>query len=98
MIGLDGSTATTATVRPAAADLGDQRRDEGRLARAGRPGDPDQVRPPGRRVEPAHGRLGDRRPVLDRGQQPGQRAAIARHRGVGQLAGLLDGPRRASAI
>ena len=50
----------------------------------GRPGDPDEVRPPGHRVEPPQRGLGDRRAVLDRGQQPGQREPVARDRRVGQ--------------
>ena len=66
-------------------DLGDERRDERRLAGAGRPGDPDEVGPAGARVEPAEGDLGDRGPVLDRGQEPGERAAIAGQRRVGEL-------------
>jgi hypothetical protein len=45
---------------------------------------------PGCRVEPAHGRLGDGRPVLDGGEESRQRASIARDRGIGQLVG----PRR----
>ena len=44
MIGDDGSTATTATERPACAQLGDERRHERRLAGARRPGDADEMR------------------------------------------------------
>ena len=77
VIGDDGSTATTATARPASADLADQGRDERRLARARRPGDPDEVGAAGERVQLAQRRLGDRRPVLDRGQEPGQGSPIA---------------------
>ena len=84
MIGLDGSTAMTATGRAGRPHLGDQRGDERRLARAGRPGDPDEVGAAGERVQPPHGRLGDRRPVLDRGQEPCQRQSVAAERGVGE--------------
>ena len=66
-------------------DLRDQRRHERRLARARRPGDPDEMRAPGGRVEPAQSGLGDRRAVLDGGQEPGQRQAVASDRRIGQL-------------
>ena len=84
MIGDDGSTATTATVRPGSPQLRDQRRDERRLAGARRPGDPDEVRAAGQRVEPAQRVLGDRRVVLDRGQQAGERPPVAGAGGVGE--------------
>ena len=74
---------------PGAAQLRDQRRHERALARAGRPGDADQLGAAGQRVEAPQRGLGDRRPVLDRGQQPRQRAAIARQGRVAQI------PRRA---
>ena len=64
--------------RPAAvARLGDQRRHERALARPGRPGHADQVRLAGQRVEHAQRRLPCAGAVLDLGQQPGQRAAVA---------------------
>ena len=66
-------------------DLGDQRRHERGLAGAGRPGDPDEVRAPGRRVEPPQRGLGDRGPVLDRGQEPRQGEPVAGDGGIGQL-------------
>ena len=89
VIGDDGSTATTATVRPAVRELRDERGDERRLARAGRPGDPDEVRAAGQRVEAAQRGLGDGRAVLDGGQQPGERAPVAGAGGVGQGGGAL---------
>ena len=84
----------TATGPAGPPDLADQRRDEGGLAGPGRPGDPDQMRPAGQRVEPPKGRLGDRRPVLDRGQQPGEREPVARDRGIGQARPPGSWPRR----
>ena len=59
VIGDDGSTATTATARPAARTTADQRRDERRLAGARRAGDAHQVGLAGDRVQPAQGGLGD---------------------------------------
>jgi hypothetical protein len=44
----------------------------------------------GHRIEAAHGRLGDRRPILDGGEESRQGTTIARHRGIGQGVG----PRR----
>ena len=52
--------------------LADQRGDEGALAGARRPGDANEVGLPGQRVQPAQGRLGNRRSILDGGQQPRQ--------------------------
>ena len=66
-------------------DLGDERRDEGRLARPGRTGDADEVGAPGAWVELAQRGLGDRRAVLDRRQQPGEGATVAGAGGVGEL-------------
>ena len=39
----------------------------------------------GPRIERPHRRLGDRSPVLDGGQQPGERATVAGERRVGQV-------------
>ena len=95
MIGLDGSTATTATVRPAARSSPIRAATSVDLPAPGGPVMPDEMGVPGPRVELAQGRLGDRRPVLDRGQQPGQRAAVAGEgRVVAQLGGPLVGRRR----
>ena len=66
-------------------NLRDEGRDERGLARSRRPGDPDQVRSTGHRIEPAKRRLGDVGPVLDRGQQARQRPAVPIERGIGQL-------------
>ena len=49
------------------------------LPAPGGPGDADEVGPAGQRVQPPQGRLGDRGPALDRGQQPGEGAPIAGH-------------------
>ncbi len=75
------------------ADLGDERRDQRGLARAGRSRDAHEVRPPGGRIEPAEGGLGDPRAVLDRGQQAGERAAVpgeGRVRELGRAGGRFD--------
>ncbi len=84
MIGLDGSTAMTATGSAGRADLGDQRGDQGGFAGSRWPGDPDQVGPAGHWIQATQGRLGDRRPVLDRGQQPGKGEPVASDGGVAQ--------------
>ena len=74
--------------RPAdLAGFGDERRDEGGLAGPGWAGDPDQMGRPGKRIEAAHRRFGDRRPVLDGGQQPGGRQAVAAEGGLDQAIG-----------
>ena len=90
VIGEDGSTATTATVRPAA-----------RAARAisaatsvdlpapGGPVIPTRCAPPASGYRRRRRVLGDRRVVLDRGQEPGERPAVA---GCGRR---RRGPRRA---
>ena len=64
--GLVGSTATTPTVRPAARSSRDQPIDERALARAGRPGDADEIRAAGvrRRCRRIRSRAG-RRLVFD---------------------------------
>ena len=64
------------------------------LPAPGRPGDADQMRAPGLRIEPPQRGLGDRRAVLDRGQQPGERQPVARDRGVGQLGRPARAPHR----
>ncbi len=69
--------------------LRDECGDEGRLARAGRAGDPDEVGSTGHRIEPAQCRLGDRAAVLDRGQQPRQRQPVSGDRGIGKRGGSI---------
>ena len=69
---------------PGLAQRGDQRRDERRLAGARRPGDADEVRAAGQRVQAAQRVLGDRRVVLDGRQQAREGAAVARPGGVGE--------------
>ena len=49
----------------------------------GRPGDPDEMRAAGHRIQPTKRGLGDGRPVLDGGQQPGEGQPVARDRGLG---------------
>ena len=65
-------------------DLRDERRDQRRLARSGRPGDPDQVGTTRRRVEPAHRDLRDGAAVLDRRQQSGCGQSVTGQRGLDQ--------------
>ena len=92
--GVDGHDADRA---PGRADALDQRRDEGGLSRAGRPGDPDEMRPPGLRVQPAHGDFGDWRSVLDGSEEPCQRPTVTCDGGRGEvlaLGGRIDGARR----
>ena len=75
--GLDGSTDTTPTSRPSARTLPDERRDEARLADAGRPGEPDRVRAAGRRVHVADHLVGERVAVLDERDRARERAPVA---------------------
>ena len=74
-------------MRPACAHRRDQRGDERGLAGAGRSGDPDEVGAAGERVQAAQGVLGDRRVVLDGGQEAGQRKPVAGAGGVGEGVG-----------
>ena len=82
-------------------NLRDERCDEGRLARARRPGDAHEMRPAGLCVELAHRRLAQRRAVLDRGQEPGEGQSIAAdggpRQGVGAGGGVLRHLSRGSA-
>ncbi len=66
-------------------DLRDQGRHERRFPGPRRPGDPDEMRPSGHRVEAPKGGLGDGGPVLDRGQETGQRQSVARDGRLAQL-------------
>ena len=77
MNGLDGSTETTPTVRPSAADVGDERADEGRLADTRRPGHADGRGAAGRRVDAADDLLPFRRAILDERDRARERAAIS---------------------
>ncbi len=66
------------------ADLGEERGDQGRLARPGRPGDAHEMGATRRRIQPAQGGLGDRSVVLDRGQQAGEGQPVPGDGGVGE--------------
>ena len=77
--------------RDAARSLADQGGDERRLAGARRPGDPDRVGAAGPRIELPHRSLRDRRPVLDRGQEPGERPPIAADRRLASSVARADG-------
>ena len=75
--GLDGSTEMTPTVSSRCAREADERRDERRLADAGRAGDPDRVRVAGLRVEVGDDRVRERVAVLDERDRAGERAVVA---------------------
>ncbi len=95
MIGLDGSTATTATARPARRTSAISAATSVDLPEPGGPVIPTRWARPARRVEPAQRDLGRRGPVLDRRQEPGERASVAGQRGVGELlpaGGRVAGP------
>ena len=84
MIGDDGSTATTATARPAARAAAISAATSVDLPEPGGPVIPTRCARAGLRVQPAERRLGQGRPVLDGGQEAGERTTIAGDGGVGQ--------------
>ena len=96
MIGLDGSTAITATGRPAARAAPMSAATSVDLPGARRPGDPDEVGLAGHRVEPAQRGLGHGRAILDGRQEPGEGEPIAAERRVDR-ARVRDCERLASA-
>ena len=77
---------------PERAHVGDERRDQARLADAGRAGDADRVRAAGLRVQLAHERVRGRIAVLDERDRPRERARVARANALDQT---LAGPRAA---
>ena len=87
MIGDDGSTAITATVRPCARSAAMSVATSVDLPAPGRPRDPDEVGAARERVEAPERVLGDGRVVLDPGQQAGERPPVARAGGVGEVRG-----------
>ena len=66
-----------ADLAPVGAHEADERRDEARLADAGRPGDPDGVRTARLRVDVADDLVGERVAVLDERDRARERAPVA---------------------
>ena len=83
--GLDGSTEITPDRRVRLPHVPDERADQRRLADAGRPGDADDERRAGLRVELADELVRERVAVLDQRDRPGERAPVAAPHAVGEI-------------